>query len=152
DDNAWKSVVPTEAFTQKFPAEAQAPVENTKMWVVYDDDALYVAFDCTQVKSPVVARLTRRDRVVEADDVSIFIDTRRDGRSAFAFDVNAAGVLVDGVRFNDVEGSLDWDENWEARTVLTDHGWSAEMRIPLRILRFDSLPVQDWGFQARRWV
>ena len=44
---------------------------------------------------------------------------RRDGKSAFSFVVNAAGVLVDGIRFNDTEFSSDWDENWDARTART---------------------------------
>ena len=32
-------------------------------------------------------------------------------------------------------------------------GWSAEIRIPIRVLRFDgSLPVQSWGLQAARFI
>ena len=32
-------------------------------------------------------------------------------------------------------------------------GWSAEIRIPIRVLRFDgSQPVQSWGFQAARFI
>src|SRR5262249_40805554 len=56
------------------------------------------------------------------------------------------------ILFNDTDSSSDWDENWDARTARTEHGWSAEFRIPLRILRFARLPVQDWGFQARRYI
>ena len=49
--------------------------------------------------------------------------------------------------------SWEWDENWEAKTARTPTGWSAEIRIPLRVLRFDSsLPVQSWGFQATRFI
>ena len=35
---------------------------------------------------------------------------------------------------------------------MTDHGWSAEFRIPLRVLRFPALPVQSWDFQASRYI
>ena len=43
--------------------------------------------------------------------------------------------------------------NWEAKTARTKRGWSAEIRIPLRVLRFDSnLPVQSWGLQASRFI
>ena len=152
DDDAWRAVAGTSAFTQKFPSEGKAPVEATTMRVLYDDDALYVAFDCVQRDAPVIDRLTRRDRLVEADWVEIDLDTRRDGKSAFQFVVNAGGVLFDAARFDDTSAQSDWDENWEAKTVRTKTGWSAEIRIPLRILRFGALPVQSWGMQARRYV
>ena len=152
DEAAWSAAPATAAFTQKFPAEGKAPVEPTTLRVLYDDDAVYVAFDCVQTTAPVIERLSRRDRLVEADWVEINLDTRRDGKSAFQFVVNAAGVLFDAVRFDDTSSQSDWDENWEAKTTRTKTGWSAEIRIPLRILRFGSLPVQSWGMQARRYV
>src|SRR5262245_60829643 len=73
DDAAWQDAAPSETFTQKFPDEGRAPSEHTRVRVIYDDDALYVGFDCDQIAAPVVARLTRRDRQVEADHVSIAI-------------------------------------------------------------------------------
>jgi hypothetical protein len=152
DDGAWAAVPATEAFTQKFPAEGRAPTEKTRLRIAYDDGALYVSFDCEQRLAPIVGRLTRRDRQVESDLVEVVLDPRRDGKSAFMFTVNAAGVLSDWIRFDDTESSADWDENWEAAAALTGAGWSAELRIPLRILRFASLPLQEWGFQARRYV
>ena len=152
DDAAWQQAPETDAFTQKFPNEGDAPSERTIVRVLYDDRAVYVGVDCRQTRVPVVARLTRRDRDVEADWVSFGIGTRGDGKTAFDFVVNAAGVLTDGIHFNDTEYSTDWDENWEARTWVTAKGWSAELRIPLRILRFESRPVQAWNFQVRRYI
>ncbi len=152
DDAAWANAPAFEAFVQKFPDEGKPPSERTRVRAVYDDHALYFALECEQRVSPIVARLTRRDRPIEADHVSVDLDTRRDGKSAFSFTVNAAGVLSDGIRFNDTDISMDWDENWDARTVITERGWTAELRIPLRILRFDALPVQDWGIQVSRFV
>ncbi len=152
DDEAWRATAGTSAFTQKFPSEGKAPVEPTTLRILYDDDAVYVAFDCVQTTAPVIDRLTRRDRLVEADWVEIDLDTRRDGKSAFQFVVNAAGVLFDAARFDDTSAQSDWDENWEAQTVRTKTGWSAEIRIPLRILRFGPSPAQSWGMQARRYV
>jgi len=148
----WQAVATTDAFTQKFPAEGQPPTEKTLLRVGYDQHALYVAIECEQRLAPVEARLTRRDRQVEADWVAVIFDSRRDGRSAYVFNVNAAGVLTDLLRYDDTDVSADWDDNWEAITARTPTGWSAELRIPLRILRFESLPVQSWGFQARRYV
>jgi hypothetical protein len=152
DDAAWAAAPITDSFTQKFPHAGQPPVDRTSLRIAYDDQALYVAIDCAQPTAPIERRLTRRDRMVEADWVEITLDTRGDGKSGFEFNVNAAGVMTDAIRFDDTEVSLDWDENWEARTALHPGGWAAELRIPLRILRFARLPVQSWGMQARRHV
>jgi hypothetical protein len=152
DEDVWRRAPPTTAFTQKVPVEGKAPTEKTTMRVLYDDDAIYVAFECEQRGVPVESRLTRRDRQVEADSVTFTIDTRRDGKSAFEFYVNAAGVLADAIRFNDTDYSSDYDENWDARTDVRKDGYSVEIRIPLRILRFASAPVQSWGMQARRYI
>ena len=60
--------------------------------------------------------------------------------------------MVDGIQSNDTDYSQDWDENWEARTNMRADGWSAEFRIPLRILRFATRDVQSWDFQASRYT
>ena len=157
-DPVWALAAATSAFTQQFPVEGAAPSERTTLRVLYDDKAIYIAFDLEQKTVPIVQRMARRDREVESDSVTIDIDSRAQGKTAFELTVNAAGVLRDGIRSNDVIDSNDrfsagWDENWDARTVVREGGWSAEIRVPLRILRFSSGGgVQTWGFQARRYT
>ncbi|HEY4120509.1 MAG TPA: DUF5916 domain-containing protein [Byssovorax sp.] len=152
DEPAWRAAPPDERFTQKMPDGGKPPVEKTTVRVLYDKEFLYVGVDCTQETAPVVARLTRRDHPIEADSVTVIFGTRGDGKSAFEFSVNAAGVLSDGIHFNDTDMNTDWDENWEAVTAITKRGWSAEFKIPLRILRFPSVAEQSWGFEVRRYV
>lgn len=151
DEPEWTRAPASTAFTQKFPAESAPPTEATSVRVLYDQEDLYIGVTCEQRAAPVVGRLARRDRTVESDRVEIDIDSRHDRVSAFHFEVNAAGVLVDGVRYDDTELSLEWDENWTARTARVAGGWSAEIRIPLRVLRFDPAGA-DWGLQVRRYV
>ncbi|HEX4405241.1 MAG TPA: DUF5916 domain-containing protein, partial [Polyangia bacterium] len=152
DDLWWQRAVPSNAFTQHFPDEGAPPTERTTVRVLYDDDALYVGIDCEQIHSPVVKRLMRRDTQQPSDGVWLDIDSRRDGISAFHFSVNAAGVLGDAIHFNDRDFSSDWDAVWEGKVVDTPRGYSVEIRIPLYVLRFDALPVQDWGFEVRRFI
>ncbi len=152
DDPVWKEAGEAGAFTQKYPDEGKPPSERTVLRVLYDDDSVYFGFDCEQTHAPVVEHLSRRDRLVEADRVEVDLGTRHDRKSAFQFTVNAGGVLTDGVLFNDTDASNDWDENWEARVARTPRGWSAEIRIPLRILRFGGQAVQSWDLQARRYI
>jgi hypothetical protein len=152
DDAAWKLAPAVSTFTQKFPDEGDAPSDATIMRILYDDDALYVAFECHQAHAAIVDRLTRRDREVEADRVSVFVGSRGDRKTAYEFTVDASGTLVDAIRYDDTERSLDWDENWEARTSIEPQAWTAELKIPLRILRFETEATQSWDFQARRYI
>lgn len=156
DDPVWAQSPGVSAFTQQGPNGGAAPSEATTLRVLYDEDALYLGFDCSQTHTPIVGRLTRRDQDSESDWVWFNVDSRGDGRTAAFFAVNVAGVMADGISrdtANGVTTSWEWDENWEAWTARTPGGWSAEIRIPLRILRFTSgLPVQSWGFFAERFI
>jgi hypothetical protein len=151
DDRVWQTAQPSDAFTQHYPDEGAAPSEHTEVRILYDDRNLYVGIDCGQVRSPIIRRLQRRDGFLPSDGVWIDIDSRRDGVSAYHFSINAAGVLLDGIHYNDTAFSSDWDAIWEAKVADTGHGYSVEFRIPLSSLRF-TLPVKDWGLQVRRAI
>jgi hypothetical protein len=146
----WQEIAATDAFTQAFPSDGSKPGETTKLRVAYDDDMVYIALDCKQRARPVV-RLTRRDRDTDGDRVSIDIDSSHDRRSAFHFEISAAGSVIDGLRYDDTELSTDWDEVWRAEVAHTADGWTAEIAIPIRILRLHD-GVTTWGFQVRRWI
>jgi len=150
DDAIWQTTPASDAFTQSFPHDGEPPTSPTSVRVAYDDDNVYVAIECTQMV-PLVARLTRRDREIDGDRVSIDFDTSRDRRGAFHFQVSAAGVMVDALRYDDTEVSTEWDEIWRAEVSKTKTGWSAELAIPLRILRLRT-GVDTWGFQVTRNV
>jgi hypothetical protein len=152
DDVVWAAAPVTSAFTQKLPHEATPPSETTTLRVLYDDDALYIGVDCQQVTAERVAPMARRDSFVESDEVVVSLDTRGEGRSAFEFHVTAAGVLGDGLRSDDDELDAEWDETWDARTSSTPRGWTAEIVLPLRTLRFDAARPPRWGFQVRRLI
>lgn len=152
DDAVWADAKPFTAFVQKDPDAGGPPSEPVELRVVYDETSLWIGIACTQRSSPLVGRLTRRDRQVDSDHVEVDLDSRGTGRDAFHFEVNAAGVLVDGLRYNDTDITYDWDENWEAQVATTPTGWSAEIRIPFRVLRYAREPGAYWGLQVRRFI
>lgn len=153
DDAIWQDAPATDSFTQSFPFDGGKTSERTRVRVVYDEAAIYFGFDCEQVHTPIVERLTRRDRDSESEWAYVQIDSRNDGKSAYLFAVNISGVLADAQIIDQTTYSWEWDENWEAKTSRTSKGWTAEIRIPLRVLRFDSkLPVQSWGLQMTRFI
>jgi hypothetical protein len=152
DDTAWRAAPVFDRFTQHFPDHGAPPSEPTRVRVLYDDDALYFAIECVQRGAPVVARLTRRDRSIETDSVTVALDTRGDGKGAFVFAVSAAGTLVDWLVYDDSAESYEWDASFRARVAQTPDGWSAEIEVPLRALRFAAEGAPAWKVQVRRHV
>jgi Carbohydrate family 9 binding domain-like len=138
DDAAWKQVAPDTRFTQNFPDEGRAPSQRTELYVGYDDRALYIAVRAWDTDAKhIVERLTRRDRDTDADKIQIDISSKNDRITAYHFDVNCAGVLEDAVRFNDTDYSSDWDGLWLGAAHRDAHGWSAELSIPWKTLRYE---------------
>src|SRR5216110_2269852 len=126
EDAIWAGATPSDAFVQRFPDERQPPTERTTVRVLYDDEAIYIGVVCEHRSAPILRRLTRRDRELDdADRIAVTISSRRDRATAFRFAVNAAGVLSDGLYFDDTSYDQSWDENWEAATAATPEGWSA---------------------------
>src|SRR5260221_13244156 len=105
DDAVWSTAKAVASFTQKFPDEGKAPSDPTTMRILYDDEAIYVGFECTQRHSKVVDRLPRRDRLVEADRVSVVTGSRADRTNAYECPVSASGSLPDSLLFDDTETS-----------------------------------------------
>jgi len=123
DDGVWRAAPGSGAFTQSFPFDGGKPSEQTVVRVLYDETAIYIGFDCEQIHTPIVERLTRRDIDSESEWVYVQLDSRNDGQSAFMFAVNVAGVLADAQIIDQTTYSWEWDENWEAKTARTASGW-----------------------------
>lgn len=137
DEPGWALAPEQAGFVQSVPDEGRPASEVTRFRVLYDDAALYFGIRCDDDRaSEVVARLTRRDRESHGDEVWIELDTRGDRTSAFHFEVNAAGVVRDGVRTGDQDIDFSWDAVWTAQVSRDERGWSAEVAIPFAALRF----------------
>jgi hypothetical protein len=93
----------------------------------------------------------QRDGNMDGDDsVAILIDTFGDGRNGYLFRVNAAGARLDGLVSGPESFSTDWDGLWDAAAARTPEGWSVEISLPARTLRFH--PGQPWGLNVERYV
>jgi hypothetical protein len=153
-DAVWAAAEPVTDFLQSEPLEGMPPTQPTAIRILYDDDALYIGcmmFDSAPER--IGRRLARRDEEIDADWISVRIDSYHDHQTAYEFTVSAAGVKIDILQYNDGrEEDVSWDVVWEAETAVTDSGWSAEMRIPFSVLRFPPADKQEWGIQFIRAI
>ena len=176
-DPAYADARLATGFVQNRPFEDQPASERTDVRIVYTSDTLYFGIICfTEDPSTIIAADSRRDSdLTETDSFQIMLDTYLDGQNGFIFGTNPAGVEYDGQVTNEGQGSgrfggggggrpgnnrqqrgsgggfnINWDGAWQVVTSLTDIGWSAEIAIPFRTLRYPSTDVQSWGMNFQR--
>lgn len=157
DEEAWGHALVATGFTQEWPLRGQPARQRTEVKVLYDELFLYVgarmhhdpALDGGPAK--VVRRLHRRDQDSSSDWFGVAIDSNHDRRTALVFEVNAAGVQKDQVIYNDSSFDSSWDGVWESAVTTDEEGWTAELKIPLSLLRCKpGEGPQTWGINFSR--
>ncbi len=153
-ESAWDRAEPATRFIQRDPFEGELVSQETKVWVLYDEEALYVGAVMMD-EHPVSTRLGRRDAwLMDSDWLTVSLDSYNDHRSGFKFQVNPSGVRSDEALSGgrDRHGDDSWDPVWKAATRVEDWGWAAELRIPFSQLRFRNADEQIWGIQITREI
>ena len=152
DEAVWQQATPISDFTQRDPDEGEPASEQTEVWVLYTDDAMYVGVRAHDSQADEIrGQLTRRDEDSPSDWIGVAIDSYYDRRTAFAFLVNPAGVKRDVYYFDDGDADNSWNAVWDVKTTRDSEGWTAEFRIPFSQLRFQK--GQDrFGFNIYRRI
>jgi hypothetical protein len=155
DDPVWQQATLVDTFTQYEPDEGAPASERTEMRVGYDAQNLYLAFRCHDSHpEQIVASTMQRDGDQSTEDhVQIILDTFHDGSNGFLFSVNPVGGQFDAlVRREGEDVNAFWDGLWQAKTARDAQGWTAEIVIPWKTLRFPNRPTQAWGFNVLRFI
>ncbi|MGD8535974.1 MAG: DUF5916 domain-containing protein, partial [Candidatus Aminicenantes bacterium] len=165
----WEKGAVLRSFTQYEPQEGAQPSEKTVVYIGYDKKNLYIAVHCFDSNPKGIrACLTKRDSVYGDDDVTIYLDTFNDKKRAFVFQVNPCGIQVDGV-YTEIRrrgrgrgggggggGFFGFDRNWDtfflSNAKRDDSGYTVEMAIPFKSLRFPNTETQEWGLQIMRTI
>lgn len=152
----WARASVIEDFTQLRPTPGAAPSERTRIYIVYDDEAIYVGARMLRDDSSSVPRMmSRRDGFANAEKITVVFDPQMDRRTGVGFGVSSAGVRSDfrHTADNEMHGrESQFDPVWGAAAQVDSAGWTAEMRIPFSQLRFPSRDKQQWGLQINRWI
>jgi hypothetical protein len=152
NEEGWKRA-PVSGFTQKNPVEGAPPTYPTDVWVLYDDEAMYVG---ARLHDPspdsIIDRIGRRDADIDGDWFYVGIDSYHDRRTGFFFGVYASGSITDGTLYNDSWDDDSWDGIWDAATAIDDSGWVAELKIPYSQLRFTGQDSYVWGINFARQI
>lgn len=133
--------------------EGGRPAGRTVVRVLTSPGLLVIGIVAQSGGRPIVAFSKARDADLDDEDhVALALDPFGDGRSGYLFAVNPNGARYDAIITNQGSDQNDnWDAVWEAATAVTDSGWTAEIRIPIKSLSFPA-DQDQWRFNVERRV
>ena len=151
----WQNAEPVSDFTQLELIEGAPASEQTEVRILFNNDNLYIGVICYDSEpEKIIHKELKRDGHTGGDDCFTFvIDTYHDKRMGFYFTVNPNSARLDGTfRGGTVNVNTNWDGIWDVSSRITDYGWSCEIVIPFKTLRFPNTPSQIWGINFRRRI
>ena len=156
DESVYETVEPLSGFLQQLPDEGEPATERTEAWVFFDDDNVYVSARLwdSAPESQWVANEMQRDsfQVINNERFSVQFDTYYDRRNGVAFMVNPIGGIVDFEITDEGSPNINWNPVWDVQTGRFDGGWTVEMEIPFKAVRFRPGIAQVWGMQLTRRI
>ncbi len=171
DDAIWTNAAKISDFTQERPIEAAPATESTDVYVAYDSQQIYFGIHA-HYADPSIIRANRadRDQTGRDDTVTVFFDPFDDQQRGYAFTVNGYGVQGDSLLAGNSNsnsnsgggnrnrgpggGDPSWDALFFSAGVLVEDGWTAELAIPFKSLRYPARgdAPHHWGFQVQREI
>jgi len=149
DEPVWSQLTPISDFVQTEPDEGAPASEKTEAFFFYDDDNLYFGFKCYDSEAhKIVARYDMHDARTNSDSINIFLGPYGDRRTGYFFSVNARGVQYDALMKEGHELDGTWDGIWQSAARLEEWGWSVEVAIPFKSIRFRL--GESWGLNLGR--
>lgn len=142
NESVWQDAQMITGFTQREPVQGKPASFDTEVRILFDSKFLYVGAICkdslTDRKRLRVRNLQRDFSGFGNDRFSVALDGLMDKRNAVGFEVTPYGSqrelqVIDG---DESDGNVDWDALWYVRTQVTDKGWTVEMAIPWKTLRY----------------
>jgi hypothetical protein len=146
--NEWKNAPWSEAFNDIEGSLKPAPLQDTRMKVLWDDDYLYIAAEIKE--TDIQARLRQRDTIIFYDnDFEVFIDPDDDTHGYYEFEMNALNTVWDlllTAPYRDYGNVLNaWDIKGLKSAVKIygtindphdkDDKWTVELAFPMKVLK-----------------
>jgi len=138
DDTQWRTApLPLGTWLTYNPLYGKTLVQRTQVWVAYDQSGLYFAFRCIDPEpDKIKTAISRRDTIFNDDWIGFSLDSLGTHQSSYEFFVNADGIQTDMLNSSTAgeDSSPDWV--WDSAARRTEDGYTAEIRIPFKSIRF----------------
>ena len=157
NEGVFETTPPFGDFLQQLPNEGAPSTERTDAWILYDDENVYVAARLwdSAPESRWIANEMQRDsfQLIQNEYLSAAFDTFYDRRNGFAFMINPLGGFFDFQITDEGNPNMDWNPVWDSSVGRFDGGWTVEMQIPFKSIRFRPGDAEQlWGLQLGRHI
>lgn len=139
-------------FVQNFPTDSLPATSMTQTWVFFDNDYIYVSAKCHDTSSNYTIQSLNRDFDLYSNDAfTMLISPLNDQTNGFYFSLTPFGTQHEGtIQYGGAFGGADvWDNKWFSAVSRDDDGWSVEMKIPFKTIRYKSENL-IWGINFIR--
>ncbi len=146
-EEVWLKADSAYDFIQSVPYEKERPSDNTVVYVLQDENNLYVAFRCWTKNSKPLNRMCSND-----DAVVLYLDPFGSKTTAYSFAVHISGIYSDGLVLDDGRTKDNsWDGVWYYATRTYDDHYEVEINIPFKSIRYKK-GLTEWGVNFKRYI
>ncbi|MDG2370461.1 MAG: DUF5916 domain-containing protein [Flavobacteriales bacterium] len=154
NEASWINAEAAKDFYQRYPIDTGFSISKTVVKMTFDENNLYVAaicYDNRMNEDFVVTSLQRDFSFPVSDAFAIFFDPFNDKTNGFSFSVNPYGVQREGlIESAGTYGvSTAWDNKWFVEVEHFKEGWTVEMKIPFKSIRYKK-DLNSWGINFSR--
>lgn len=152
DEPAWQQAHFVSGFKTFTPDYGREMPEKTEVTIAYDDENLYFAFRCfDEQPQRIKSTITRRDNLRADDWVCINLDSFNDQQALYAFYINPSGIQGD-TRYANGREDPGIDLFWYSAGDIHENGYTIEVKIPFKSIRFKNAPSVNMGVIFERRI
>jgi hypothetical protein len=153
DDAVWQQAEVITDFHQIRPGNQTEPSERTEVYVVYDDDAMYIAARMYDSEPDLIAApVIRHGQGMGSDDrLVVILDPFNTQRTGYRFETNLNAARHEALYTSVNSFQIEWNTIWDTATSVDGNSWIAELEIPFKSLPFDA-SIDTWGFNFGRGI
>lgn len=145
NETVWQSAALLKDFYQIDPGDNIAPSKPTEVLLGYDSKFLYIAFRAFDEPDKIRSTLAKRDNIFSDDYVGFYLDTFNDQRRAFEIFFNPLGIQGDGLLTEGRGEDFSIDLLLESKGIIGPDGYTVEIAIPFKSLRYEAGKGKLWG-------
>lgn len=143
-DPLWKTATPIEMNYEIQPGENTPATVRTLVYVLYSSDRFYLGFRAFDSRPEQIrSHITDRDKMTDDDFVGVILDTYGTMQNGYEFLANTYGIQFDAMRTGNNEDP-SFDCVWYSAGNIDDSGYTVEIAIPFKSLRFPPDENQHW--------
>ena len=150
DEEVWINNPGISGFKTFIPDFGKEIPYNTIVWLTYDEENIYFAFKCYDDEPDKIrVSVDSRDKIRQDDWVCVNLDSFNDQQTLYCIYANANGIQMD-TRFAAGNEDLGIDLVWYSAGKINEDGYTVEIQLPLKSIRFSNKePVMMSAFFER---